>query len=421
MFRCLRVLQITQLPSGLSLIAILMILGPAATLGVADEPLPSKANLIPEFEKLGITPLAQGDRDVCSLFAVTGVAEFESARHAPGAHGRLSEEYLIWAAKEASGKTRDQAMFFEAVQGLNALGICRADKMPYQFTTDGKEKPNPAALSDAKALRDRWRAVWIKRWSLDQKLTDREFKEIKQSLLAGHPVACGLRWPNKLEGSELLDVPPPNKVSDGHSIVFVGYEDDAKKNGGGILRFRNSFGPKWGDNGYGSMSYAYVRAYANDAVSLRCEKPNSETPAIRFEAESLRVVAKDRCDVSVQKMDAYEPKLWSRGEQLFCAAKQGGAVELEFAVPKADRYRLRVLATAAPDFGMIRISLDGQRSPTFDLYSGRISPSGSLELGIYDITAGKHRLRFVVAGKNPASQGFAFGLDAIDLLEPQRD
>jgi hypothetical protein len=291
--------------------------------------------------------------------------------------------------------------------------------MPYENKPDPKERPSSAALADSKALRERWREIWIKRWSVDQKLTDRELQEIKQSLMAGHPVACGLRWPKKLNGSELLAVPPPKQVFDGHSIVLVGYEDDAKKNGGGIFRFRNSAGPKWGDIGYGVMSYAYVRAYANDVVSLRCEPPNAEAPAIRFEAESLRVVAKDRCDVNIQKMDAFEPKLWSHGQQLFCGAKQGGAVELEFAVPKAARYRLHVLATAAPDFGTIRMSLGAQSSPTFDLYCGRVSPSGPLEVGTYDFTAGKHRLRFTVVGKNPYSQGFAFGLDAIDLLDPR--
>jgi hypothetical protein len=415
MSRTRRIFRIAHLVAALLSVSLLMATG----LAPADEALPAKANLIPEFDKLGLAPLAQGDRDVCSLFAITGVAEFESARHTPGAHGRLSEEYLIWAAKDASGKTRDQSMFFEAVQGLNVLGICHADKMPYESTPDPKEKPTPSALADSKVLRERWRPIWIKRWSVDEKLTDRELKEIKQSLLAGHPVACGLRWPIKLDGSELLDVPPPNKVSDGHSIVFVGFEDDAKKNGGGILRFRNSYGPKWGDSGCGVMSFAYAHAYANDAVSLRCEASNSEVPAIRFEAASLRVVAKDRCEVNVQKMDDFEPKLWSRGKQLFCGAKKDGAVELEIDVPKAARYRLRVLATAAPDFGTVRASLDGQPPRTFDLYSGRVSPSGSLELGTFDFSAGKHRLRFISVGKNPASQGFAFGLDAIDLLEPE--
>ena len=59
----------------------------------------------------------QGDRDVCSLFAVTSVADFKSARRSPGHPSCLSEEFLIWAARKATGKTHDRAMFYEAVQG----------------------------------------------------------------------------------------------------------------------------------------------------------------------------------------------------------------------------------------------------------------------------------------------------------------
>jgi hypothetical protein len=33
------------------------------------------------------------------------------------------------------------------------------------------------------------------------------------------------------------------------------------------------------------------------------------------------------------------------------------------------------------------------------------------------LTAGQHRLRFTVAGKNVASTGYLFGVDAIDLLD----
>ena len=42
--------------------------------------LPAGVDLVPEFRKLGLTPLAQGERDVCSLFAITALVEFESGR-----------------------------------------------------------------------------------------------------------------------------------------------------------------------------------------------------------------------------------------------------------------------------------------------------------------------------------------------------
>jgi hypothetical protein len=109
--------------------------------------------------------------------------------------------------------------------------------------------------------------------------------------------------------------------------------------------------------------------------------------------------------------------MWSNGKQLLCQAEKGGQVELGFDVKSGMSYRLRVLATAAPDYGIVRMALDGKRvGPRFDLYSGRISPSGSLELGTVELTPGRHRLRVVSEGKNTASDGFMFGLDTIDLL-----
>ena len=56
--------------------------------------------------------------------------------------------------------------------------------------------------------------------------------------------------------------------------------------------------------------------------------------------------------------------------------------------------------------------------PRFDLYCGCVSPAGTLELGTHDFTAGRHRIRFANAGKNEASGGYSFGIDAIDLLPP---
>ncbi len=43
--------------------------------------------------------------------------------------------------------------------------------------------------------------------------------------------------------------------------------------------------------------------------------------------------------------------------------------------------------------------------------------AGSLELGNHELAAGQHHLRFTVAGKNAASTGHLFGVDAIDLLD----
>ena len=379
--------------------------------------LPNKADLAPEFQKLKFVTRAQGQRDVCSLFAITAVAEFEWARNGQQPRQQFSEEFLIWAGNEASGLKGDQAMFYKAVHGLNSFGICSNELMPYEAKPATKRSPSAKALADAKGRAGRWKVEWIKRWDVKCALADKELLAIKAALAGGHPVTCGLRWPKALKGHELLQLPPADGVYDGHSIVFTGYKDDPKQAGGGILRFRNSWGPRWGESGYGVLSYAYALTYANDALSLKVGPPGSEIPVMRFEAEALTVLASDRCDANSQDMGNWGGKMWSQGKQLFCRAKEGGFAELSFAVGEAGRYRLRVLATAAPDFGKIRAALDGKKlDGEFDLYSGRVSPSGSLELGTHELKAGKHRLRFTVEGKNAASAGYFFGLDAIDLL-----
>ena len=309
-------------------------------------------------------------------------------------------------------------MFYKAVAGLNEFGLCPAADLPY-LKKSAKRKPSAAAIEHARQWRERWQVHWLKRWSYDA-IGEAGLVEFKRTIAAGHPVACGLRWPKQLKGSDLLSVPAAGQVFDGHSIALVGYADDPAKPGGGAFQFRNSAGSTWGNKGYGTMSYAYVRTYANDALSLRLEAPGSETPTVRYEAESLPVVASGRCQASVQKMNDWGAKMWSRGTQLTCAAEKEGFVELQFRVAKTGRYRARLLGTAAPDYGKIRVALDGQvLPPQFDLYSGQVSPAGSLELGVHELTAGDHRLRVQAVGKNPAAKNFYFGLDALDLIAAQ--
>jgi hypothetical protein len=379
--------------------------------------LPPRTDLAPAFRRLGLLPRAQGERDTCSLFAITALAEFESLRAAPQPHKRLSEEFLIWAANKATGRDGDQAMFYEAVHGLNALGICAEERMPYARKADPGRAPSAAALADAKQRSGRWRLHWIKRWDVQRPLSGQELRAIKEALASGHPVACGLRWPKSLNGHQLLAVPPPGSVFDGHSVAFVGYQDEPGTDAVGTFTFRNSAGPGWGDEGYGVMSYAYARAYANDILWLELGAPGSEVPAERFEAESLPLLSRDRCRATPQDMAGWGGPMWSQGRQLFCGGQSGGSVELGLSIRVARRYRLRVLATAAPDYGVVRPELDGSPAGAdSDLYSGRVCPSGALELGTHALTAGQHRLRFTVVAKNPASAGHAFGLDAVELF-----
>jgi len=243
-----------------------------AAIGPKPAALPAVVDLTPRFRTLGLNPRAQGGRDVCSLFAVTALAEFE-AGHDPGAArpgggGALSEEFLVWAADAATGRRGDQAMFFEAVRGLEALGVCRRELMPFADAPDPRRRPSADALADAKGRAGCWEVHWVRRWNVARPLDDAELRGVKEALAAGHPVACGFRWPKSLHGDAVMDVPPPRDVFDGHSVALVGYADDPARPGGGSFAFRNSNGPGWGERGYGRVSYAYARA-------IGCNRPQS--------------------------------------------------------------------------------------------------------------------------------------------------
>jgi hypothetical protein len=396
---------------------------PVVALG-QERPLPKQVDLTPRFKELGLTVRTQFGRPSCGTFAITALAEFESTRGQPGPAPALSEEFLWWACDQAAGLKKDHSVLFQrVVNGLNTFGICTEDLMPYAKKRDFPRKPSAAALKDAARRAERWRVIWIRHWAVKRRVSPEEFHALKQALARGHPIACGLRWPKSSTGGDrLLQVPPADKVEDGHSISLVGYEDDASQPSGGIFRFRNSWGPKWGKDGYGIMSYAYVRAYLNDALWLEWGPPHSELPRERFQANVLPVHARFRCDVSTQAMKPWGSGMWSHGKQLFCRAEPKGFVEIEFQVKKTGRYRLRVEGTVAPDYGIIRIAVDGRPTGrTFDLYSGMVGPSGPLELGVHNLAATKHRIRFTAIGKNAVSDNFWFGVSAIDLLAPTQE
>jgi hypothetical protein len=399
------------------IIMALSVLVPAAA--QAADTLPHEVDLRPEFARLGITPKSQGARGCCSLFAIIGVLEFEYAL--AGKPARLSEEYLNWASHQTNARRTDGSFFSDAVRGVAVFGICREDLWPYAAKYDADAQPPAAAAADAQTRRSIG-AVWIKHWDVKTGMTEEMLTAMRASLVAGHPIALGMRWPNQEQygpGHTLL-MPPEGKVFDGHSIFLVGYRDDPAQPGGGTFIFRNHAGPNWGEGGYGRMPYAYAAAYGNDALGLRLEggeAPLTNRSAVAaLEIENLPVLAARGCQASLQDMTQWGGALWSGGKHLFCSARAGATLALRLPVAAAGQYSVDLYATHAPDFGIIRVSLDGKPlGENLDLYRGEVAPSGKLALGVTALTVGEHALSFEVVGKNGASGGCHFGLDCLEL------
>lgn len=388
----------------------------------AAGPIPTGADLRAAYSRLGLAPKSQGGRGCCSLFAICGVLEFEFALGGKTAPVRLSEEYLNWASHQSNGRETDGSFFSDAVRGVRMFGICREALLPYAAEYDGALSPSVEARTDARTRRS-ISARWIKQWDVKTGMTPEMIVRIKEELAGGHPVAIGMRWPKsaQFDDGHVLAVPGPEDVFDGHSVVLVGYRDDAAKPGGGVFIFRNSSGTDWLEAGYAYLPYAYAAAYGNDALGLRARGgkpiPFNRPGRKALEAETLEVAANRGCQPSVQQMTGYGAAAWSGGQQLFVAAGPKASLTLALPIGTDGRYELSLFATRAPDFGAVQVLLDGKPlGKAIDLYAPEVVPTARLVLGIADLAAGKHALEFRIAGKSPASTGYHFGLDCLTAV-----
>jgi hypothetical protein len=225
---------------------------------------------------MGFAPRRQGGRPTCSVFTVAGALEFATAKR-EGHCSRLSVEFLNWSANQVRGNAADGGFFSDLWKGFAAYGICTEEQMPYQSRFDAGRRPSAEALADAKTRQTvGLRLHWIKEWDVNTGLTDAEFEGVKRGLAHGWPVCGGLRWPKQERWVDgVLQMCTADAVRDGHSVLLVGYRDEAGQPGGGVFIFRNTSH----DGLDGFMPYAYARLYVNDALWVDGDPRSSQAQA----------------------------------------------------------------------------------------------------------------------------------------------
>jgi Papain family cysteine protease len=237
------------------------------------------ADLRPTIARLGLRIRDQGNRGTCSVHAMTFLLEYMSAVRRNRHYGDLAEEYLNAVANAASGKTDDGDFFAILDQGYRGYGIVRERQFPYQPRYRSGLSPSAQLVSAGKATlgQDRLIARFIKPWDRHIGASDAQVLEVLKLLKRNVPVAVGMWWPvagafqtTAVAGVNIvtdLGKVPSGSLKDGHSVVLVGYAQHGQFPGGGYFIFRNSFGPTWGDQGHGYVSFQYLHKYANDLVA----------------------------------------------------------------------------------------------------------------------------------------------------------
>ncbi len=245
---------------------------PPSPAGHAPVATAARVDLRPLFERWDLPRRAQGDRNTCSVFVVTGAIEFALAEKQDH-RTRLSVEFLNWASNRTIGREQDGGFFSDLWKGFESYGICSEAEMPYASEFDPEMRPSEAALEHAQQIREIGLELhWIKPWDPNRGLTEAQFDEVKQTLRRGRPVCGGFLWPKQERWNDgVLEMAPREGVRDGHSVLLVGFRDDPAQPGGGVFLIRNS-GKGLPD---AAMTYDYVRRYMNDAVWIDC----GETPS----------------------------------------------------------------------------------------------------------------------------------------------
>jgi len=138
-----------------------------------------------------------------------------------------------------------------------------------------------------------------------------------------------------------------------------------------------------------------------------------------IEGEALAAAAKVAGgNASSQYMGDF-PSSWSGDNQLLWTGEKDGDT-LTLTLPaRPGAFDLIGYFTKASDYGQVSFALNGQPvGGTFDGYSANgVVNSGPVPLGRVTLPAGPSRLVVTITGKNAASRGEMFGLDAL-VLKP---
>jgi len=146
----------------------------------------------------------------------------------------------------------------DALKSLVKYGTCKETSFPYlrvgEKDSDFAEVPSPSVYQEAL----RYQGLTYVNVPDGTTLSERQkaISTIKGILSGGNTLICGFICYDNLYDGKNGVIPLPtqkNSVIGGHSVCLVGYNDQTQ-----MFKFKNSWGPSWGDKGYGYISYQYL-------------------------------------------------------------------------------------------------------------------------------------------------------------------
>lgn len=227
----------------------------------APKTLPPAVDLRPWFSPIE----NQGALGSCTANAVVGLVEYFE-RRAFGRHIDASRLFLYKATRDLLGWTGDTGAYLRSTMGALALfGVPPEQYWPYVTTRFDLEP-----TSFCYAFASNYQALQYYRLDPPGTTPALLLARIKANAAAGLPSCFGFTVYSSIsQAATTGKIPFPTRgerVLGGHAIDIAGYDDTLKIQNAapgspattGAFLIRNSWGPAWGQAGYGWLPYEYV-------------------------------------------------------------------------------------------------------------------------------------------------------------------
>ncbi len=209
----------------------------------------------------------QGRLGSCTAHAGVGIIEYYE-RKSFGRHIDASRLFLYKVTRNLMKMSGDTGAYLRCTIGAMVLfGVPPEEHWPYSDGPDEFDQEPPAFCY---SFAQNYKTIKYYRHDPPSASPGDILERVKTYLAAGHPAMFGFTVYSSIEqAADSGRIPLPSlrdKIEGGHAVMSVGYDDTmtiknryGQEETRGALLIRNSWGRRWGENGYGWLPYDYLK------------------------------------------------------------------------------------------------------------------------------------------------------------------